>query len=126
MFPIPANKNLISYFFLLVDNQHRVKLVIVIIIILSDLIKFARTFPQRSFQNHKWRYSPLPPYCLDWHPPCGTTKFHSKSVTPLQNKLELPSAFVNVVKLNIQELLQSSIISATSQSNFSKLHKSLH
>ena len=46
-------------------------------------------------------------------------------MTPLQNNnhlLELPSTFVCVVKLNIQELLQSSIISATSQVIFSKLH----
>ena len=46
-------------------------------------------------------------------------------MTPLQNNnhlLELPSTFVYVVKLNIQELLQSSIISATSQVIFSKLH----
>ena len=72
--------------------------------------------------------APLPslPTLLPWlTPPCGTTKFHSKSVTPLQNNnhlLELPSTFVYVVKLNIQELLQSSIISATSQVIFSKLH----
>ena len=80
MLPIPANKNLISYFFLLVDNQHRVKLVIVIIIILSDLIKYDRTFPQRSFQNYKWRHSPYPTALTDtplWNNEIGECQYTS-------------------------------------------------